>query len=162
MTTKEVLKSVKGMRYRKEAEGFANVDFFADSHGTVDVHVSLPLAERVTPLVAHIFSSGQCHALAVALHEIMGWPIVGCWSRYRGDHSSHHIALQHPKGFTADIHGIRCIDWNHRKMSAAGILRRRNMAFFPPAMKLARHYAPEIADAIRKDEDRSIPWPWER
>jgi len=162
MTKTEVLQAVKGMRYRRESDGFVNVDFFADFEGKVDVHVSLPLTEKVTPLVAHIFSAGQCHALAVALHEIIGWPIVGCWGPYTSDRSTHHIALEHPKGWTADIHGIRCIDWHHRKLSAKGILRRRNVTLFPPAMKLARHYAPEIAEAIRKDEDKSAPWPWER
>ena len=41
---------------------------------TGDITVSLD--GKLTPVIRWLFTNGQCHALAVALHELLGWRIV--------------------------------------------------------------------------------------
>lgn len=54
-----------------------------------------------------VFTMGQCHALALALHEATGWQIVGCdddeWDPERGPK---HFAVRHPSGRLLDIAGL--------------------------------------------------------
>lgn len=52
------------------------VSYFKDKNTKKRVTRSVVLGEAITPQLEHIFSFGQCHALAVALHEILGWDSV--------------------------------------------------------------------------------------
>jgi hypothetical protein len=110
--------------------------------------------KRITPEVGWALSNGQCHALAIALNEILGWPIRGVY-----DHEGyHHFIVQTPPSrdtgglFDADIHGIRCLDWKTRRTSAQAIHRlvKREEGWLVPAMDFARHHAPTVAAALQR------------
>jgi hypothetical protein len=49
------------------------------------------------------FEMGYCHALALALNEATGWPIVGVWSQ--GDCT--HFVVQRPDCMLVDVRGVR-------------------------------------------------------
>ena len=109
------------------------------------------LGDVITPEIEHIFSFGQCHALAVALHELLGWEVMGTYSPWGDDRSTFHYVVQCPdKRGTADVHGIRCVDYSLRKMDPQAMLKRKPRQFFPLAMGFARHYAKIIAPDIQK------------
>lgn len=128
------------------------VEYFVGS-GKRIVCQSVELGDTITPLVEHIFSSGQCHALALALHEILGWPIMGCFHGFGGSRYTFHYVLLYPRGGNVDIHGIRCVDYGMRPVKPETILKGRCRAFLPPALGFARHYAPIIAKAILEQHE---------
>ena len=117
------------------------------------IQKSLRLGTIITPRIEYIFSNGQCHSLAAALHEILKWPIIGCYSWHGGDRSTSHFVLETPSGLLADIHGIRCIDYGRRRASYQTIVKGRVKWCLPPAMAFARHYAPMIAAEIEKQQE---------
>lgn len=125
------------------------------------------LGDVVTKQVEDIFSSGQCHALAVALHEILGWPIKGCYGSYgsKAKHT-HHFVVYSPCKLTGDIFGLRCIDFRLRNVKAETILKDRNPMFLHPSMEFARHYAKLIAPEMLKQSEARLrgeqktEWPW--
>jgi hypothetical protein len=125
------------------------VTYFKDKEANEIVTEMIVLGNVVTPKIEHIFSFGQCHALAVALHEILGWEVMGSYNPYGDDRSTRHFVVKCPNHWgDADIHGIRCCDHGLRKANPEVILGGRARKFFPPAMGLARHYAPIIAAGI--------------
>lgn len=62
------------------------------------------------------FKRGQCHALALAINKIMGWPIYGIcdWSNTPSDPG--HICVKNPKnGGYVDIDGYGAVQrWRDR------------------------------------------------
>lgn len=118
------------------------------------------LGNEITPDVKMLFSCGQCHALAAALHEILGWPILGCYhcgydDIYKGSPNykyNYHFVLSAPtkRPLTADIDGVRCVDYSLRKASYKQIISGRLTKFLEPNMEFARHYAPIIARELKE------------
>jgi hypothetical protein len=77
--------------------------------------------DRLTPGVIdgaaeHAFSYGACAALAYALHDVTGWPIIGITDSHNvhgktlGGGSSLHWGVEHPAGKFLDINGLRDLD----------------------------------------------------
>jgi hypothetical protein len=131
------------------------VCYFTDKNNKRAVMRDVVLGEVITPRIEHIFSKGQCHALAVALHEILGWEVMGAYDFWGGgSRHTYHYVIQCPdhRG-DADIHGIRCLDHGLRKANVGAILGGRVRGFLPPAMSFARHYAKIIAPEIQKQWD---------
>lgn len=60
-----------------------------------------------------IFTQGGCGALAIALHDITGWPIVAITDHHNvedgraGLGSALHWAVRHPSGLLLDINGYQ-------------------------------------------------------
>jgi hypothetical protein len=52
-----------------------------------------------------VFSSGHCHSLAVALHELTSWPLWG-WKKVSRISPS-HVLVMTPKKRLLDIKGLR-------------------------------------------------------
>lgn len=58
-----------------------------------------------------IFTQGGCGALAIALHDITGWPIVAITDHHNvedgraGGGSALHWVVRHPRGLLLDIEG---------------------------------------------------------
>lgn len=52
----------------------------------------------------YAFTQGQCHALAMAVHEDTGWPIVA-WSFWRYGDVPDHYLVKTPDGQLLDIKG---------------------------------------------------------
>lgn len=117
------------------------------------VYVSLPLAKRITPLAKEVFSSGQCHALALALHDILGWPIKGTFSEYHR-RTSHYVVESPKRHLTGDIEGLRCVDFYRRHASPDVIRKGTNKSLLPLAYDAAKHYAELLVkDIVEKDNE---------
>lgn len=66
----------------------------------------------------HVFTRGQCHAFALALHHTHGWKLGTVMDN--GDGIPTHYYAQHPTGAIADIHGLHDPDDFARKWGAGG------------------------------------------
>jgi len=75
------------------------------------------LSDRLTPGVIdgaaeHVFTMGGCGALAIALHDATGWPIVAITDHHNvhdgraGGGSALHWTVRHPSGRLLDIDGL--------------------------------------------------------
>ena len=132
------------------------VEYYATDHdweaGIVTTQ-TMTLGKTLTPEVEHILTHGQCHAFAVALHEILGWPIVGCYGAGSCHRSTFHFALRCPSYGFADAHGMQSFDeYSFRHVKAETILLGRAKGFLKPSMTFARHYAPMIAAQLLRRE----------
>jgi hypothetical protein len=54
--------------------------------------------------VRHTFMSGQCHSLALAIHEETGWPLYGLGREWEIG----HVVVESPRGFL-DIQGLNAL-----------------------------------------------------
>jgi hypothetical protein len=94
------------------------------------------------------FTRGQCHALALALHEETKFPLVGLWSdgwETRG--TPCHVVVRMPKGTLLDIAGPGAEDrWEGtaRKLSKAVVEDLCNKDYSTPRMDEARPYAKAV------------------
>ena len=61
---------------------------------------------NLTPEVRRLFTSGQCHALAVALNELLGWRIAVCIDM-RGEET--HFVVVSPNGRFADVNTVNLV-----------------------------------------------------
>jgi hypothetical protein len=118
--------------------------------GCLDAVHRVRLGKKITKIVVKMFKFGQCHALALALNEILGWPIYGCYHQFSDSRETVHYMVECPKWGFADIHGIRCLDYGYRKVNPDTIRKGRQRNHLKPHMVLARHYAPMIAAEIMK------------
>lgn len=77
--------------------------------------------DRLTPGVLdgsaeHAFKQGACAALAYALHEATGWPIIGITDAHNvddgrlGGGSSLHWGVRRPDGMFVDVDGAHEMD----------------------------------------------------
>lgn len=145
---------------------WAPVAFFNGAAGSREriIEIEYPLEDTISPLLAHIFSCGQCHALALALHEILGWKIIGIYPKDVKPRRATHVVVAPPSGRTADIYGIRTIDYfiDNRllKISPETIRKERLPGYLPPAMDLARHYASLIAAEMVKQHETLAAGLW--
>jgi hypothetical protein len=63
-----------------------------------------------------VFTSGGCGALAIALHDAMGWPIVAITDAHNvhdgkaGGGSAMHWGVRHPSGLFIDVDGGHDVD----------------------------------------------------
>ena len=93
------------------------------------------------------FTQGQCHAFALALHEISGWPIFGRFA-IRDDlgGTPEHCIVKSPKGYV-DIQGLGA-DTRHRghlkKVTCAQVLGFQNIDYMEPDVEVARPFAEQI------------------
>lgn len=116
--------------------------------------------DRLRQMTEDIFRDGQCHALALALHEHKGWPIVGLWSSDTG--IDEHYVAQAPDGRLVDITGARDVesmvgggDWvgcEPRPVDAeslTGLVARGDME--EPVADLARAVLPQVLAKAERD-----------
>ena len=154
MTRREISKAVRDAWKRYPGAEYEDVSFWSGlNEEQEEVRASVPLVEDASPLLHHIFENGQCHAFALALHEVLGWPVVGCWLSDAPTRASSHIAVRCPGGLTADINALQAIDYNVRVIAARTVETGRLKGFLPPSLRLARHYAPQIAPTILRQHE---------
>jgi hypothetical protein len=92
------------------------------------------------------FTCGQCHALALAIHEKTGLPLAGIWRHdYNPEHSTPcHVVVQHPKGTLIDIQGPGAEDrWEGivQSMDVEVVRDLSNRDYSTPRMDEAEPYA---------------------
>lgn len=79
------------------------------------------LEDHLTPGVLdgaaeHVFTLGGCDALAIALHDATGWPIVAITDHHNvhgdraGGGSALHWTVRHPSGRLLDVDGLHDAD----------------------------------------------------
>ena len=126
------------------------VHYFSGKRNLTPRFSYVRLTPEPTARVCHILSYGQCHALALALHELTGWPILGEYDDFGESRHTYHFVVQCPlPGFcTADATGIHCKDAGYRKVNPDTIRLGRLRNFLPPALEFARHFAPPILREI--------------
>lgn len=68
------------------------------AHLSWDIRVTTTLTEGVIDEAAsRVFKTGQCHAMAFALHKETGWSLVGFKDNYDSDESPGHCAVFCPQ-----------------------------------------------------------------
>jgi hypothetical protein len=115
---------------------------------TGDITVSLD--GKLTPVIRWLFTNGQCHALAVALHELLGWRIVVAING-RGEET--HFFTVTPEGKYADIHSLHDTISDARGVDCHPeyVLQcYGKYGFCKPNMVFARHFAPLVATELSK------------
>ena len=125
-----------------------------------DDEICLPMGNEITADVQYVFTNGQCHGLAVALHELTGWPLFGLyrlpsygWWDNRSKVTT-HVVVEHPTGAVVDINGLRPVRFGEgmRPTTANALLGGPKKDWLKPNMVLARHFAQIV---IRNIEGRS-------
>ena len=101
-----------------------------------------------------VFSAGQCHALALAIHELTGWPIKGIGNRYNDDEPqspAHCVVWCPPLKKYVDIKGAKGRDYyrrrNNWKVLASNVQPQQVQSFeryLTPNMKAARVFAKTV------------------
>lgn len=62
----------------------------------------------------YAFTRGHCHSLALALHKITGWPLVGLFPEFN-PYIPTHIVVRSPRGLL-DIEGLGAdLEWVGRR-----------------------------------------------
>ena len=115
--------------------------------------------DGLTPEVEDVFSNGQCHALALALHELRpDFQLVGIeWEEHpdTGDPVPNHVAVLDPTtGDVLDVGGWNALDrWNHGGWTPEPVEREYvtgellDLGYLTPNLDAARAYAPLVLDA---------------
>lgn len=134
---------------------------FFDRKGTGERSwVCLDAAEGISERVKQVFSSGQCHAFAIALHEMTGWPIRGFCREGRGRRIPRHFVVEPVdllRGttykITIDVEGAVCTDaiCHSRYVTIAEIQKWiKPGKFLPMHLAAARHFAPVLLRTMGK------------
>ena len=69
-------------------------------HGAVEV-----IPGVIDDTARFAFTSGHCHALALAIHQHTGWPMLAMSGRFSAYRDLRHVVVQMPDGRWLDING---------------------------------------------------------
>ena len=115
--------------------------------------VCVKLNGKLTDEVARLFVQGQCHALALALRELLGWPMVGAYRNHEDDGPGHYCVYSPDTRHFADVYGLRASVTGVRgEFVTERFIRSKRARMLRPNMEFARHFAPVIAAEIIKQE----------
>lgn len=68
----------------------------------------------------HVYTHGQCAALARALHDATGWPLMlAVWTSDKGEDAI-HFYVERPDGRVVDITGAHALDVAIQRIERAG------------------------------------------
>ena len=89
------------------------------------------------------FTEGQCHALALAVHELTRWPVMGILDSDRDKDSPSHCVMLRPDGELLDINGPNAYERWHERHGRYGI-----RFISPKKLPELKHYMePNVAAA---------------
>lgn len=115
--------------------------------------VNVTLNGRLTDDVARLFVQGQCHALALALKEILNWPIIGVYRRHEDTGPEHYCVYSPDTKHFADVYGLtRTVRGVRGRIVTERFIRSKRARMLEPNMEFARHFAPMIAAEVLKQE----------
>lgn len=104
---------------------------------------------KINAEAVHVYSNGQCHALALAINERTGWPIVGA-SPFGTDYPN-HVAVKRPDGRIIDITGyVNFGYWGSEWYELdPGVVRNRfedddGPAYLEPNIEVARTFVDAV------------------
>lgn len=75
------------------------------AHAGTDLLVDADGFGVIDETAQRVFTQGQCHTLALALHEQTGWPLV-VDARHGDFYDWGHVCVQHPDAGLVDISGL--------------------------------------------------------
>lgn len=125
--------------------------------------VTVP-AGKITPDVVEAFTNGQCHALALALHEKTQWPLAGLFRkndyeededgiprRYESQTPSHVVVVS-PDG-TVDIQGlnVQCRWYSDSALipiSKDDVLEFESLDYMEPDMDAASSFVAPVLKLV--------------
>lgn len=100
---------------------------------------------RITAEVKRVFQTGQCHALALALNELAGLPLVGLYTQGPEYGTPDHTAVQLASGTVLDIEGPDAQErWSHADVvpvTREQVEEFENIDYVPPAIEAAKPFA---------------------
>ena len=119
--------------------------------------------DRLRQMTQDTFQYGQCHALALALHEHTGWPV---WAMKARDGGETHFLVRAPDGRLVDItgaHDIAAMETTWTGCTATpttagrinSLIARNDME--TPLMNLARAVLPQVL--VKAQGDGTSPHP---
>lgn len=117
--------------------------------------------DRLRQLTEDTFQDGQCHALALALHERTGWPVWALRSPGRNGHDVHFV-VRAPDGRLVDVTGARDVAAVEADPAWVGCTAIPSSAGFikglvasdrmeVPLMDLARAVLPQVLAKAERD-----------
>ena len=122
---------------------------------------------KITPSVVKAFTSGQCHALALALHEHTGWGIVGLFDvDYDDDKygTPNHVAVQSPDGLV-DIkglgaehrwHGLTPFPVTKKQVLTYSDRELWDSYYLEPQLAVAEEYVKPVLEAVQNQKKTGI------
>lgn len=127
-----------------------SVNYYGDWGQVQEARVNK--AGNITKKVKTVYSSGQCHALALALHELAGLPLVGLYGdgddfdeeMGEGYSTPMHTAVRLPSGTVLDIKGIDAqLRWRATvlPLSEKEVRGFEKRDYLPPDVEAAKPFA---------------------
>lgn len=110
--------------------------------------------------VEDAFEFGYCHALAVAIHRVTGWPVRGLfrrnWKTGRPNAIDHYVA-ERPDEHLVDVNGVwdpeellgDCYELSEPVDSPEGLWRATDMEDAELVRELAEEVARRIVSGVR-------------
>ena len=123
---------------------------------------------KITKDVETVFTQGQCHALALALHDETGWPLAGAfrigvdlddddeiiydaYGRIRSTPT--HVVVLSPYG-PVDIKGIRdsfkCIEKKVIPISKEHVMFFEEIDYLEPNLAVAQEYVKPVLRRVKR------------
>lgn len=122
-----------------------NVEYFDGfHHGRTNTMIGT--TGRITAKAKKVFTQGQCHALALAVHELTGYQLVGLYSYYEDPeyNTPAHVVVRMPNGSLLDIEGPGCESrWPNDaiEVTKEDVLEFQNRDYLEPNLEAARPFA---------------------
>ena len=128
----------------------------------IEGEVNLNTTDYNPDEVRDVFSHGQCHSFALALHKLTGWPLFAMYEKNTS--RAHHVVVQHPSGDFVDVEGLGAFDrwqeeWENclelRSVRPGQIrywVRQRNengSGYFPTNVRGALPFAEDVLANLR-------------
>ncbi len=114
--------------------------------------MSTPALPRIDSNAISTFTCGQCHALALAIHEETRLPLAGLWLSYEDPEitTPAHVVAVLPNGSLLDIQGPGAEDrWEGpvKRMLLKEVKNLHNRDYREPLFEYARPYAKAVLEA---------------
>jgi hypothetical protein len=100
------------------------------------------------------FTTGQCHALALEIHERTGWELCGFFGYYEDDDSPGHVGVCTPEGYVVDVQGIGAeVRWKGKKIKPVSEEDVSNFVYYAkPQREAARLFVDAVLSQVEEQK----------
>ena len=95
----------------------------------------------------YVFSAGHCHALALAIHERTGWPLLAMSGRHSLRANLQHMVVVMPDGKWLDVNGPQEPEERYyfQSMTAAEVAKMGKIEYWKnPQTEIAREFVQPV------------------
>lgn len=113
-------------------------------HGSVEITPGV-----IDDAARFAFTAGHCHALALAIHEHTGWPMLAMSSKHSMRDILQHVVVVMPDGRWLDINGPQNPEhrWLFKRMSADEVANMSQLEYWDdPQTEVARDFVQPLLD----------------